>query len=118
MALVSTRVVREGSGIKSPKDLRSFMSKKYIVHLTRQGVALVPLTEVTPIAGVIRGDTVNFEFIDSNQTAVSVAVASGVTPGRGRTQFTYHVGYASGVVGRHKMHAVSLLGASVRHEYH
>lgn len=118
MALVSSRVVREGSGIKSPKDLRSFMSKKYIVHLTRQGVARIALTEVTPIAGVLRGDAVNFDFIDSNQTAVSVALASGVTPGRGRTQFTYHVGYPSGVFGRHKMHAVSLLGASDRHEFH
>jgi len=64
------------------------MSNKYIVHMTRQGVARVPLREVTPIAGIPRGDAVNFDFIDSNQTAVSVALASGVTPGWGRTQFT------------------------------
>jgi hypothetical protein len=108
MALVSSRVARHRAGIDSPAALGDLLDRKFVMHLTREGIRIVRLSLLGPVASVLAGHPVAMNLNYANQTAVSIALASPGPADRGRVQFTYHLGYPSGVVGRHKMHAVSL----------
>jgi len=108
MALVSSRAARRRAGIESTKALGEFLKRKFVVHLTREGVRIVRMSLLSPVAGILAGTPAAMQLNYANQTAASIALASPGPVDRGRVQFTYHLGYPSGVVGRHKMHAVSL----------
>ncbi len=108
MALVSSGGSRQRAGIESQSDLRGFLERKFVVHLTREGVRIVRLSLLGPVAGVLSGSPVAMSMNYANKTAASIAFASPGPADWGRVQFTYHLGYPSGVVGRHKMHAISL----------
>jgi hypothetical protein len=108
MALVSSRSVRLRAGIDSMAALHEFLNRKFVVHLTREGIRIVRLSLVGPVAGVLAGKPVAMQFNYANRAAASIAFASPGPVARGTVQFTYHLGYPSGVIGRHKMHAVSL----------
>lgn len=108
IALVPSRATRLRAGIDSPAALRHFLDRKFVMHLTREGVRIVRLSLLGPAAGLLAGRSVAMSINYANQTAASIAFASPGPADRGRVQFTYHLGYTSGVVGRHKMHAVSL----------
>ena len=108
MALVSSHPARSRADIGSPQDLRHFLERKYAVHLTREGIRVVRLSQLGPVAGVIAGTPVAMAINYANKTAASIAFACPGPVATGRTQFSYHLGYPSGVVGRHKMHATSL----------
>lgn len=108
MALVPSRVARHQAGIDSKMALREFLDRKFVMHLTREGVRIVRLALLGPVASVLAGSAVAMQMNYANQTAACIAFASPGPVDRGKIQFTYHVGYPSGVVGRHKMHAVSL----------
>lgn len=108
MALVSSRAARQRAGLDSKSALSEFLERKFIVHLTREGVRIVRLSQIGPVEGVLTGQAVAMQTNYSNQSAASVAFASPGPVAHGRVQFTYHLGYPSGVIGRHKMHAVSL----------
>ncbi len=108
IALVPSRGARLRAGIGSPATLRHFLDRKFVMHLTREGARIVQLSLLGPAAGVVAGQPVAMSINYANQTAASIALASPGPADRGRVQFTYHLGYPSGVVGRHKMHAVSL----------
>lgn len=108
IALVPSRATRLRAGIDSPAALRHFLDMKFVMHLTREGVRIVRLSLLGPAAGLVAGRSVAMSINYANQTAASIAFASPGPADRGRVQFSYHLGYPSGVVGRHKMHAVSL----------
>ena len=108
MALVPSRAARHRAGIDSRDALQDFLDRKFVMHLTREGVRIVRLSLLGPVAGVLAGDPVAVQLNYANQSAASVALASPGPVMRGTVQFSYHLGYPSGVVGRHKMHAVSL----------
>jgi hypothetical protein len=108
MALVTSRESRLRAGIDSMSALRDFLDRKFVVHLTREGIRIVRLSLLGPVAGVLAGEPVAMNINYANRTAASIAFASPGPLARGRVQFTYHLGYPSRVVGRHKMHAVSL----------
>jgi hypothetical protein len=108
MALVASRGARLRAGLDSMAALHEFLDRKFVVHLTREGIRIVRLSLLGPVASVLAGNPVSMQFNYANQTAVSIALASPGPADRGAVQFTYHLGYPSGVIGRHKMHAVSL----------
>lgn len=108
IALVQSRTARLRARIDSPATLRPFLDRKFVMHLTREGVRIVRLSLLGPAAGVLAGQPAAMRFNYANQTAATIALASPGPADRGKAQFTYHLGYPSGVVGRHKMHAVSL----------
>lgn len=112
LALVSSRRARTAAGIDSRDALRDFLDCKFVLHLTREGVRVVRLSCLAPVEAVLAGELVDQTMKSSNQTAVAVALASPGPAAHGTAQFTYHVGYPSGVVGRHKLHAVSMERAS------
>jgi len=107
MALVSLRAARLRAGIASPLELRAFLNRKFVVHLTREGIRIVRLSLLGPVAGVLAGHPVSMQINYANKTAASIVFAL-LSPGaRLSAHFTYHLGYPSGVVGRHKLHAAS-----------
>jgi hypothetical protein len=108
MALVPSRAVRVRSRLDTPAALRDFLARKYVVHLTREGIRIVRLALLGPVSGVLHGQPMALAMNYTNRTAASIALASPGPLERGRVQFTYHLGYPSGVIGRHKLHAVSL----------
>ncbi len=108
MALVPSRTARHRAGIESNAALHEFLKRKFVMHLTREGVRIVRLSLLGPVAGVLAGNPVTMQMNYANQSAASIAFASPGPVDRGRVQFSYHLGYPSGVFGRHKMHAVSL----------
>jgi hypothetical protein len=114
MALLVKRDIRERAGVHEPGDLGGFLARKFVVHLTREGVRIIRLDEVMPVAAALTGQPVSVMINYANKTAAALAFACPGPAVRGAIHFTYHVGYAT-VVGRHKMHARSLRpgGASV-----
>lgn len=116
MALLADRDVRERAGVYSPADLPDFLSRKYVLHLTQQGIRIIRLDAIAPITAALAGATADMQLNYSNQTVVSVAFACPGPASRGSVHFTYHIGYSSGVLGRHKMHALSLADAYPRIE--
>lgn len=108
MALVSSRSAREQADIRDVKALREMLERKYVVHLTRQGVKVIPMTSIAPIAGILRDDPVDIGYRSGNITSACIMLSSPGPAGHGFTQFTYHFGYPAGTIGRHKMHSVSL----------
>lgn len=116
MALLADRDVRERAGVYSPADLPDFLSRKYVLHLTQQGIRIIRLDAIAPITAALAGATADVQLNYGNQTAVSAAIACPGPASRGSVHFTYHIGYSSGVLGRHKMHALSLADAHPRTE--
>lgn len=116
MALLADRDVRERAGVYSPADLPDFLSRKYVLHLTQQGIRIIRLDAIAPITAALAGAAADMQLNYSNQTVVSVVFACPGSASRGNVHFTYHIGYPSGVLGRHKMHALSLSGARPRIE--
>lgn len=116
MALITNRSVRERAGIISEANLQDFLSRKYVLHLTREGVRIIRLDAVAPIAASLTGSSMDVRLNFDNQTAASIAISCPGPAIHGSVHFTYHVGYASGVLGRHKMHARSLSEALARVE--
>jgi len=108
MSLIPSAEARNRVGLQTVKDLEFLLGRKYLVHLTRQGLRVIPMRSVKPIAGVLGGAPVEMRFNYSNQTAACVHLSSPGPTTRGSIHFTYHFGYPKGPVGRHKMHATSL----------
>lgn len=108
MALLVTRDVRQRAGVRLPTDLPSFLTRKFVLHLTREGIRIVRLDRLVPVAAALNRRTVAAATNYNNQTAASVAFACPGPLTRGAVHFTYHLGYPTGVIGRHKMHAISL----------
>lgn len=108
MALVTSQHARLRAGIDSVDALVDFLDHKFVVHLTREGLRIVRMSLLGPVGGVLSGVPVAVVKNYANQSAISLGFAAPGPADRGAVQFTYHLGYPSGVVGRHKMHAVSL----------
>lgn len=108
MALLTNRDVRERARISTSADLPSFLERKFIVHLTREGVRILRLALLPPISAALSGRPVDMSINYANQTAASIAFACPGPLQRGAVHFTYHLGYPTGVLGRHKLHAISL----------
>lgn len=108
MALLVSREVRERAGIHSPADLHTFMAKKFVLHLTREGIRVIRLDHLRPVAGLLAGAEASISMNYANRTAASIPIACPGPGSRGGVHFTYHLGYPTGVVGRHKMHGISL----------
>lgn len=110
MGLVSSRADRERTGVRTTADLIDFLDQKFVVHLTREGIRIVRLSLLTPVAAVLAGTPAAVSLNYANQTAASIALACPGPTGHGRVHFTYHLyDYPTGVIGRHKMHALSLV---------
>lgn len=112
MALIPSAETRDRARLRTVKDLGGLLGRKYVVHLTRQGLRVIPMTSIKPIAGVLGDAPVEKRFNYSNQTAAAIHLSSPGPTTRGSIHFTYHVGYPTCVMGRHKMHAVSLNGCA------
>jgi len=114
IALLVHRDIRERAGIQSPTDLHSFLTRKFVLHLTREGIRVIRLDRLVPVEASLAGLAASISMNDANQTAASIAFACPGPAVWGGVHFTYHLGYPSGVIGRHKMHAISLVtGARV-----
>ncbi len=110
MALLPCRDARQRVGAHTASGLRAFLERKFIVHLTREGIRIVRLSLLTPVAGVVDGAPVAMSINYENETAASIPFACPGPLARGGVHFTYHLyDYPGGVIGRHKMHAPSLV---------
>lgn len=109
MALLVNRDVRERAGIQAPADLHPFLTRKFVLHLTREGIRIIRLDRLQPIAASLSGAPASILMNYANKTAASVAFACPGPASRGAVHFTYHLGYPTRVIGRHKMHAISLV---------
>jgi len=108
MCLLSSRTKREVAGVQTASDLMSFARRKILVQIAQPGIRLIRFYEIAPIAAALSGAPVDMKMTKANHSAISIAIASPGRIGRGATNFTYHIAYPSMVLGRHKMHAVSL----------
>ncbi len=108
MCLLSNRTKREVAGVRRPADLVSFAKRKILVQIAQPGIRMVPFASIAPIKAVLDGSEVDRQFVKANQSAISIQLSSPGRAGRGTTNFAYHVAYPSSVLGRHKMHAVSI----------
>ena len=107
-ALLVNRAARARARALDPAGLWAFLEAKHILHLTRAGVRLIRLSDVPSLQAAMDGRGVHVVLNYGNQTSVSIPTACPGPWRRGLTHFTYHVGYDTGVLGRHKMHALSL----------
>ena len=116
MALITNRNSRERAGIISEADLAEFLTRKYVLHLTREGVRIIRLDAIAPMAASLAGTTADIRYNYNNRNAASIAISCPGPASHGRVNFTYHIGYEPDVLGRHKMHARSLTEALARVE--
>jgi hypothetical protein len=108
MCLLSNRTKREVAGVRRPADLVRFAERKVLVQIAQPGIRMVPFASIAPIKAVLDGSAVDRQFVKANQSAISIQLSSPGRAGRGTTNFAYHVAYPSNVLGRHKMHAISI----------
>lgn len=108
IALMPDRSRRERAGVRTPDELRGFLERKYLMHVTREGLRMIRFDHLVPVASWLSGSTIEHEFKDSNSgNVVSVPTACPGPVAHGGTHFTYHLGY-NNALGRHKLHAASI----------
>ena len=108
LALLVNRDARKRAGVYLPGDLIDFFRNKYLLHLTREGVRVSRLDTLAPAASYYDGEQPQVSLNFDNQAAVSIALRCPGRPRRGSTHFTYHVAYPTRVLGRHKLHSLSV----------
>jgi hypothetical protein len=111
LALLQNRMKRRSAGVEKPSDFASFLSQKYLLHITNAGVQVIRLDAIPFVQSVLSGAPVMVDVEASRASSARVWVASGTQPQRGAFEFAYYVAYQSGVLGRHKLPERTFAGA-------
>jgi hypothetical protein len=102
---------RERAGVTTPAELHDFLSRFYLLHVTRIGARLIPLGDVAAIRAAIEGHVVDYAVTDGRKSSAVVSVRPAAQGPRRSPGFVYYVGYGQNAVGRHKLHGWVLEGA-------
>lgn len=111
LCLLTSRESRLRVGVKKPSDLAEFASRKYLLHLTKEGARLIKLSHLAPIRDILDDRFPSMRLKTSNRNELSIQAECS-----GGVDFTYHIGYAN-APGRHKLHARALSRSVVTAEY-
>lgn len=95
---------RERAGVETPSQLGDFLSRFYLLHVTRVGTRLIRLGDVIAIQDAIEGGPVNYAVADGRKSSAIVSVRPAAQGPRRRPGFVYYVGYGPKTLGRHKLH--------------
>lgn len=108
LALLDTETKKQAAQVILESDLRSFLERKYLLHICMSGLRYVRLDNLGPIRAVAEGARIQTNVKTNAGSTAAVQVSAGRTPSHSTTDFTYHVGYKnSNAAGRHKLHEVS-----------
>lgn len=110
LALLETEQKKRRAAVLSPDDLKDFMSNKYLIHLSMEGIRYLRISELRPVIAMQSGEKLQIELdVASEAKAAAIRLSVGVVPRSGTTDFTYHVGYKnSKAAGRHKLHTLAV----------
>lgn len=101
--------LRDGSrrcraGVRTKSDLREFLSRFYLLHVTGVGSRLIPFGNADAIGTAVDSGRLDYEVSETGKSSAIVTVSPGSRGFAGQAGFIYYVGYPSGVIGRHKLH--------------
>jgi hypothetical protein len=118
VALLKDRERRERAGVFDGAGLESFMSKKALLHVTKEGSQVCHLVDVAGVRDVLSGCQLQYE-LNTQLRASSVGVYVGGSQDRGPFDFAYYVAYRkSHVGGRHKLQSRALQSGSATRFLH
>ena len=104
IALLPDRPRRAVASVVDRETLGSFMSQKYILHITYEGARIARLDSLRCVQDVLAGGRVYIEVAAGGSSNSIVWVSTSGRPVRGQIDFAYYTGYEnSWVVGRHKL---------------
>lgn len=114
LALLPNRGRRTVAGVRTPADLGSFLTRKYLLHVTSEGVQVVRLDSIPFVQDALAGEDVHALIRPGGRSSATVWMSTREPPARGRFAFAYYVGYESGVIGRHKLKDAAIQDAPGR----
>ena len=99
---------RSMAGVETPSDIPGFLERKYLVHLTMEGVRAIRLDHIAAVQEVLAGRRLHRRISTGAKSDAILWLSAEGEPQRGSIDFIYSVGNVQNdgtVLGRHKMNA-------------
>lgn len=94
---------RAAAGVTDVASLKDFLTRMHLLHVTKGGARLIPMARVPIVDAALSGTAMPYSIDSERKSSASVTVRRAGDPDADPA-FVYYVGYASGVVGRHKLY--------------
>lgn len=104
VGLLHSRSRRHSAGVIQPTDLPGFLSRKYLIHVSKEGARTIRLDRLQCVQDVLAGHEPRVLLTPGNASDTKLWISTEGEPRRGSMDFIYYTGYRSGVLGRHKLH--------------
>jgi hypothetical protein len=105
---LTTRSARIANGVTNRAELDDYIDSKYLLQVTKGGARFTSYGDLAPIRFLRSGGVPN-RVQPINPVGKGLWI---VEPGQSRPWFSYHLYNRTTPIGRHKLHARSLLGAT------
>ena len=108
VALLYSTSRRLMAGVTSPMGINGFLDRKFLVHLTKEGMRSVRLSDIPAVKDVQDGRKLHRKIKRGRVADAIVWVSTEEFPRQGMIDFIYSVGYLQNdgtSIGRHKMNA-------------
>jgi hypothetical protein len=111
VGLLHDTAKRQHAGAQDGPTLRSFLDRKWLLHVTQSGGRLIRLSDIPAVRSALDGDTLNCRFEENPQAPKSKRVGVAkiqVLDSKEEPVFTYHLYETKAtktLLGRHKAHA-------------
>lgn len=113
VAGATTPAIKARLGVLTPVDLQDFLERKYILHITQEGLRIFRLSDVPAIANTLTSGRVEVDFRPRTaRCELPCWTASSAFPKPGAIELTYYVGqWGRPEGGGHHLHEAFFKGA-------
>lgn len=108
IAGLTTRPARIANGVSNRAELDNYIDSKYLLQVTKDGARFTPYGDLAPIR-FLRSGRAPDRILRTNRVGKGLWI---VEPRESKPWFSYHLYNRNPQIGRHKLHARSLVGAT------